>query len=672
MAIPKKITHRVKKLRETIEYHRDLYHTKDAPKISDEAYDSLFRELEELEEEYPELKRNNTPTERVGGEPLKEFVKMTHVVRQWSYDDVFDSLSLKKWDEKVRNFIAKAGLSHEQVEYCCELKIDGLKIILTYEKGVLVRAATRGDGTVGEDVTQNVKTITSVPLILSQPVSLIAVGEAWIAHSELEKINTERVATGEPVYANTRNLAAGTLRQLDPKLVSKRNLKAFVYDIERYSGDMPETQSEELALLKRLGFEINPHVGVFDSLPGVEKYYQQWSKKKETLDYGLDGIVIKINARKIQEALGYTGKSPRWGVAYKFPAVQVTTVVEDIVFQIGRTGVITPVAHLRPVTVAGSTVSRATLHNEDEIKRLDVRIGDTVILQKAGDVIPDIVEVVTDLRTGKEKKFVWPKTVALCGGDGTIERVPGQAAWRCVNKNSFEQHKRKMYHFVSKHAFNIDKMGPKIIDVLLRENLITDFADIFTLKKGDLLQLPRFAEKSVDNILASVEKSRKVTLARFIIGLSILNVGEETAIDLAQHVGTIEKLKNITIEELERVEGVGPIVAQSVCDFFHDKNNLKIIHDLLKQVTIQASSFKIQASVIKGKTFVLTGTLQTMTRDEAKEKIRMLGGDISSSVSKETDYVVAGENPGSKKENAERLGVPVLGEDTFVKMVNSM
>jgi DNA ligase (NAD+) len=671
--IPKDIQNRVEKLRGTIEKHRRLYHTLDAPEISDTAYDSLVVELEGIEEQYPTLKSANSPTERVGGEPLKEFVKVQHEIRQWSYDDVFDSLSLKKWDEKVRNFIAKADLQNEKIEYCCELKIDGLKVILTYEDGVLVRGATRGDGTTGEDVTHNIKTIQSIPLQLNKKVSLIAVGEIWIGQSELKRINKDRVKNGEPEYANTRNLSAGTIRQLDPKIVASRKLETFVYDLERFSGDIPQTQSDELQLLHSLGFQINPHVGVFDSLNGIEKYYIQWSKKREKLDYGLDGIVIKINSRKIQEALGYTGKSPRWGVAYKFPAEQVTTVVEDIVLQVGRTGVLTPVAHLRPVLVAGSTVSRATLHNEDEIRRLDVRIGDTVILQKAGDVIPDIVEVVKELRTVKSKPYVWPTHVALCGGDGAIERVPGQAAWRCVNKNSFEQHKRKLHHFVSKGAFNIEKMGPKVVDVLLKENLISEYADIFTLKKGDLLALPRFAEKSVDNLLASVEKSRTVRLPRFIIGLSILNVGEETAIDLAKNFGSIENLSQAKQSELESIEGVGPIVAQSVFDFFRDKNNLKIVNDLLKQVHIKNNESRItnNGSKLSGKTFVLTGTLQTMTRDEAKEKIRALGGDVSSSVSKETDYVVTGENPGGKKENAEKLDVSVINENDFLSLLKA-
>lgn len=671
--IPKEVIIRAEKLRQTIDKHRHLYHTKDAPEISDEAYDSLVLELENIEGDYPELRTFDTPTERVGGEPLKEFVKVPHEVRQWSYDDVFDFESLKKWDKKVRNFISKVGLSGEVVEYCCELKIDGLKVILTYENGVLVRGATRGDGTVGEDVTQNIQTIRNIPLSLHKNISLIAVGEIWIGQNELQRINKERVKIGEAEYANTRNLAAGTIRQLDPKMVSSRNLQSFVYDLEKIDGNVPKTQSDELEFLHSYGFQINPHVGVFDSLEGVQKYYTEWSKKRDKLDYGLDGIVIKINSRKIQDALGYTGKSPRWGVAYKFPAEQVTTVVEDIVLQVGRTGVLTPVAHLRPALVAGSTVSRATLHNEDEIRRLDVRIGDTVILQKAGDVIPDIVEVVKDLRPQNSKPFIWPTHVPLCGGDGAIERVPGQAAWMCVNKNSFEQHKRKLYHFVSKGAFNIEKMGPKVVDVLLRENLISDYTDIFTLKKGDLLALPRFGEKSVDNLLSSIEKSRTVTFARFIIGLSILNVGEETAIDLAKNFGTIEKLGSATVADLEAIEGIGPIVAQSVFDFFRDKNNQKVVKDLLKQieiVEIRNTKYEIRGK-LEGKTFVLTGTLQTMTRDEAKEKIRSLGGDVSSSVSKETDYVVAGENPGSKKENAEKLGVPVLDEDTFLQLLNS-
>lgn len=668
--MPKKTTERLEKLKKTIERHQHLYHTLDAPEISDEAYDSLVRELEELNKKYSIGVVDKTLS-RVGGEPLKEFIKVRHAAQQWSFDDVFNFKDLQKWDEKVRNFIKKAGLQNEPVEYCCELKIDGLKIILTYENGKLVRGATRGDGEVGEDVTHNVRTIGDIPLELKEKVSITVVGEIWMGKSDLEKINKEREKKGEPIFANTRNVAAGSMRQLDPKMTATRNLKSFIYDIDLFGGVMPKTQSDELHLLKKLGFEINENFAVFADLGGIEKFYQKTIQKVASLNYGLDGIVIKINSRKIQEALGYTGKSPRWGVAYKFPAQQVTTVVEDIVLQVGRTGVLTPVAHLRPVVVAGSTVSRATLHNEDEIKRLDVRIGDTVILQKAGDVIPDIVSVVTDLRTGKEKKFAWPTHVPMCGGDGKIERIPGQAAWRCVNKNSFEQQKRKFYHFVSKKALDITDMGPKIVDVLLKESLISEYADIFTLKRGDLLSLPRFAEKSVDNLLTSIAKARNTTLPRLIIGLSIPQVGEETAYDLADHFKTIDALSAATFSELESLSGVGPVVAESIVNFFASKDNKKIIKNLLKYITIEKvkKAAEQKSTRLSGKTFVLTGTLTTMSRDEAKAKIRNAGGSPAESVSKETDYVVAGESAGSKYKKARELGVKILSEDEFLAML---
>ncbi len=659
---------KLENLKKTIDKHRRLYHTLDKPEISDEAYDSLVRDLERLEEEYPELKTKDSPSERVGAEPLKEFVKVRHSKKQWSYDDVFDFEGLKKWDEKLRNFIAKEDLSGEKIEYCVELKIDGLKIVLTYEEGRFVRGATRGDGTVGEDVTSNVKTIQSVPLELSQKVNVTVVGEAWIGKKDLEKINKERKSKEEAVFANTRNLAAGSIRQLDPKMTAERKLNSFIYDMDDFDGVKPKTQKEELDLIKTLGFNVNPNFALLHDLDSVEEYYQNWVKKRHKLDYELDGIVIKINSNKIQEALGYTAKSPRWGVAYKFPAEQVTTVVEDIVLQIGRTGVLTPVAHLRPVVVAGSTVSRATLHNEDEINRLDVRIGDTVVLQKAGDVIPDIVSVMKDLRTGKEKKFVWPTRVPLCGGDGAIMRIPGQAAWRCVDKNSFEQQKRKFHHFVSKKSFDITDLGPKVVDMLLENSLIVEFSDIFTLEKGDLLSLPRFAEKSVDNLLQAILKAKKVTLPRFIIGLSIPQVGEETAHLLAQNFHDIQNLEKARKEDLERVEGVGPIVADSIVEFFKSKENQKIINNLLNYVVVEKIEAPKKNTSISGKTFVLTGTI-SMPRDEAKEKLRQLGAIVSESVSKKTDYVVAGENSGSKAEKAEELGVKIISEKEFLALL---
>jgi len=661
------------KLIKAIEHHQYLYHVKDAPEITDEAYDSLVRELLSIEENNPEIISPLSPSQRVGGAPLKEFKKVKHEVRQWSFDDVFDFTELKKWEEKVKRMIEKEpSLKGEKLDYCCELKIDGLKVILTYKDGEFIEGATRGDGQVGENVTENLKTIKSIPFFLQEKVDAIVVGEAWMNKKELEKINEERRRSGEAVFANTRNAGAGSIRQLDPKVTAKRKLDTFIYDLDKLTGaELPKTQGEELELLKKLGFKTNQYFKVVNSVEEIEKYYEEWGKKKDKMEYGIDGMVIKINSRKIQEVLGYTGKTPRWGVAYKFAAEQVTTVVEDIVLQVGRTGVLTPVAHLTPVRVAGSMVSRATLHNEDEIKRLDVRVGDTVILQKAGDVIPDIVQVLKDLRTGKEKPYKFPEFVADCGGDGKIERVPGQVAWRCVSKDSFAQKRRKFYHFVSKKAFDMDGCGPKIIDVLLNNNLIADFADIFTLKRGDLLSLPRFAEKSVDNLLMSVEKARHITLPKFLVGLSISQVGEETAIDLAKHFGSLEKLQSAGYEELQILDGVGPVVATALVDYFANKNNQKLLNKLLKEVKIEKIYHLADSknTRLSGQTFVITGTLSVMSRDEAKDKIRALGGDVSESVSAKTTYLVAGENAGSKLDKAQKLGVRVLNEADFLKLL---
>ena len=676
---PKAVIDRLIALKEVIERHRRLYHTLDTPEISDEAYDSLIRELEGIESEYPELLASDSPSQRVGGDPIKEFVKVKHAHRQWSFDDVFDLAELNKWEEKVRNFMEKAGVAEEKLEYCCELKIDGLKTILTYEDGVLKQAATRGDGEVGEDVTHNIRTIKSLPLELKNKheiKSLTTVGEVWMSVKDLERINKERIKAGEPIYANTRNLAAGSLRQLDPKVTASRKLDSFIYDIDEISNDQfPITQSGELELLKELGFKTNPHFEVCKNVSEVQAFYEKWTKKRHDLDYQLDGIVIKVNSRKIQEALGYTGKSPRWGVAYKFPAEQVTTILEDITFQVGRTGVITPVAILKPVVVAGSTVSRATLHNEDEIKRLDLRLGDTVILQKAGDVIPDIVSVVQELRpkpvVGNSKigkPFVWPTHISACGGDGRIERVPGEAAWKCVNTDSFEQQKRKFYYFVSKKCFDMDGLGPKIIDVLLENNLVSDFSDIFRLKKGDLLALPRFAEKSADNIMESVEKARMVTLSRFLTSLSIPQVGEETAYDVAKHFGSIDAIAGASFKSLRSIYGVGEVVAQSFVDWFKDADNKKLVRDLSKYVTIKAEN-TTASRPLEGKSFVFTGTLPTLDREVAQDMVRKNGGDVSSSVSKKTSYVVAGEEAGSKLDKARELGVVVLTEDEFLKLI---
>jgi len=679
-SIHKDVIERLAKLRETIEKYRYEYHVLDKSNISPMALDSLKHELVDIESRYPELITPDSPSQRIAGKPLPEFKKVTHKVSQWSFNDAFSEEEMVEFDTRVKRFLKQASdenlnpdLSASSVSlihsptYICEHKIDGLKIVLEYEKGFLKTAVTRGDGKVGEDVTENVKTIESVPLKLTQSVNIIVEGEVWMAKSQLKILNEKRKRDGEEPFANPRNLAAGSIRQLDPKIVAERRLSTFIYDIAEYD-DMPYRQYLELELLKELGFKINPHYKHCKNIDEVISYWKEWKDKMPREDYLADGIVVKVDERKYQDMLGYTGKAPRWGIAFKFPAEQVTTILEDIVFQVGRTGVITPVAHLRPVSVAGSTVSRATLHNEDEINRLDVRIGDTVILQKAGDVIPDIVSVVKELRPRNSKPYVFPTRIPACGGDGKIERIPGQSAWRCVSTDSFEQSKRKFYYFVSKKCFNIDGLGPKIINLLLENNLISTLDDIFTLKKGDILALPRFAEKSVDNLLISIEKARKITLPRFLSSLSISQVGEETAYDVALHFGNIGKIMSAKYEELKAMYGVGPVVAQSVVDWFKESNNKKLIKNLLKQIEIEKVQM-IESSSLKGKIFVFTGILPTLEREVGQEMVRKTGGEISSSVSKNTSYVVAGESAGSKLDKAKKLGVKIISEKEFLEMI---
>lgn len=667
MSAPKDIKERAEKLRQTIDYHRHLYHTLDRPTISDTAYDSLIRELEELEERYPDLKTPESPTQKVGAAPLKQFEKVAHEVPQWSFDDAFDEEDIRAFDAKVKRLL-EPEFGAVQPRYTLELKIDGLKVVMTYEKGELVRAATRGDGKIGEDVTQNVLTIRDVPQALTKRSSITVEGEVYMKKSVFERLNKERRKENLELFANPRNIAAGSLRQLDPAITAERELSTFVYDISKTDSTLPPTQEEELGLLRELGFSVNPnHLAVKD-IEGVIAYWKEWQKKAPKEDYQIDGVVVKVDDRWIQEALGYTGKSPRFGIAFKFPAEQVATVVEDITLQLGRTGVLTPVAMLRPVLVAGSTVSRATLHNEDEIKRLDIRIGDTVIIQKAGDVIPDVVKVLTDLRTGKEKIFKFPTHFPLCGGDGRIERIPGQAAYRCVAKNSYAQQKRKMHHFASRGVFDIDGLGPKIINQLMEAEIISNFDDIFTIKKGDLETLPRFGEKSIENLLNSIEKAKDVTLGRFIASLSIPQVGTETAQDLAEHFKTPERFEGASLEELQRIEGVGAVVASAIIEWFKDKENKKLYERLLKLVRVKKEEGK-KGDRFTGKTFVLTGTLSSMSRDEARDRIRAEGGDVSSSVSSKTDYVVAGSEPGEKYSKAQQLGVEILDEEGFLNML---
>jgi len=701
---------RIEKLTREINKLRYEYHILDKPDISDEVYDSLTRELKNLEEKYPNLRLPDSPIGRIGGKPMKKFQKVRHKEKQWSFDDVFNCEELEKWEEKVLKLIKKTflirssgalfqGEKNDILDngYCCELKIDGLKVILTYENGIFVRGATRGDGVIGEDVTQNLKTVSSIPLKLNYPVDCAVVGECYMSGKELERINNIRKEKKEPLFANSRNAAAGSIRQLDPKIAASRKLECFVYDLDYVELDiqnekrkttvgnsklkLPKTQFKELDFLKNLGFHVNGKYKLCKNIKEIENFYQYWSKSREKLDYGLDGIVIKVNSNEIQKQLGYTGKSPRWGVAYKFPAEKVTTVVEDIKVQVGRTGALTPLAYLRPVQVAGSTVSRATLHNEDEIKKLDIRIGDTVVIRKAGDIIPEVVEVLGNLRIGKEKIFYMPKVCPIC--QGKVERREGEAATYCLNPKCFAISKEKIIHFVSKKGFDIEGMGEKIVEQLMNEGLISNAAEIFELKKGDLEPLERFAEKSAENIISSIEKSKKIMLSKLIFALGIRFVGEETAILITNNRELItgRKIKNmenvinifpkIKKEEWLKIKGIGEKSAESLTIWFNDKDNLNLLRkmnelgvnltDLSKP---QTANYKLQ-----GKTFVLTGELKNFTRDGAKDMIRNAGGDISSSVSKKTDYVIAGENPGSKYDKAKKLGIKIINEEEFIKLI---
>jgi DNA ligase (NAD+) len=607
------------------------------------------------------------------------------------------------------------------------VKIDGLKIILTYENGILVRAATRGDGVIGEDVTENIKTIYSVPLKLNYPVDCIAVGECWLSKKELTRINSERKKKGEAEFANSRNAAAGSIRQLDPKVAATRRLDSFVYDLEQFSLTRPPgtlslrergilkeplTQMEELELLKKLGFKVDEHHRLCKNIEDIQEFYEQWAKKKDNQDYGIDGVVIKINSRKIQEALGYTGKAPRWGVAYKFPAERVTTVIEDIKTQVGRTGALTPVAYLKPVKVAGSTVSRATLHNVDEIKRLGLKIGDTVVIHKAGDVIPEVVEVIESLRTGQEKTFHMPKSCPICGGpvgrvSQNVKRVTQKpkdmfhvprstvheelsAATYCLNPKCFAVEKEHIIHFVSKKGFNIDGLGEKIVEQLMNEGLISSVADIFALKKGDLEPLERFADKSADNLVAAIENSKKIELAKFLFALGIRFVGEETAVLITRNVERIAQNVERGVKSVIRglddiikifprvgkddwmeIKGIGEKSAQSLAEWFGDKDNIRLLErmDTFGVNLENPQTFHVPRSTLQGKTFVLTGEMESFTRDEAKDMIRKAGGSVSSSVSRKTDFVVVGSNPGSKFDKAKELGVKVIGEEEFRKLV---
>ncbi|KKU94352.1 MAG: ligase protein [Candidatus Jorgensenbacteria bacterium GW2011_GWA1_48_13] len=675
---------RIEKLKKLINRYRYSRLVLNKEEISPETEDSLKKELFDLEQKFPELVTPDSPSQRVGGIPLKAFKKVRHEARMLSFNDAFSEEDVKDWITRVENYLGR----RIKREFYSELKIDGLAIELVYENGVLVQGSTRGDGLVGEDVTQNLRTIEAIPLSISGgstsqklkknsggrtsqyliPKKLIVRGEVFLTKKEFERINREQKKKGEKIYANPRNIAAGSVRQLDPKITAARKLDSYQYAIVTDLGQ--RTHEEEHELLHKLGFRINPNNKRLNSLEEVFEFRNWWEKHREKLPYEIDGTVVILNDNKVFERAGVIGKAPRGAVAYKFSPREATTVVQSIKVQVGRTGALTPVAVLSPVGVGGITITHATLHNYDEIQRLGLKIGDTVVVSRAGDVIPQITKVLKELRTGREKEIHFPKN---CPVDGSRVMKDG-AIYRCSNPKCGARHRESLYHFVSRAAFDIRGLGAKIIDRFLDEGLITDAADVFILKEGDIAVLERFGEKSAENIVKEVMEKTLVTLPRFIYSLGILHVGEETALLLSRRFpvstvrGLTQRYKDLSVEDLMQIRDVGPAVARSIYNWFREPRNLKLLGKLEK-VGVKIKDEKTAGQEFAGKVFILTGSLESMSRDEAKEKIRDLGGDVSETVSKKTDYVVTGSDPGSKYEKAKKLGIEIISEGEFLKML---
>jgi DNA ligase (NAD+) len=661
------IKNRIQKLREEISRLRFLYHVENDPKITDDIYESLTRELHILESKYPEFADPNSLVNRVAGEPLPGFKKVKHEVRMLSMNDVFSYEEISDWKNRISKIIDKKH------SYFCEVKLDGLSASLIYKEGVFVEGSTRGDGFVGEDVTENLKMIETIPLKLKSPYPayLEVRGEIVMPKRVWIYLNKIQEKEGKQLFANTRNAAAGSIRQLDPSIVKERHLDFFAWDLVKVEGDDYENKifkhSDKHNLLRNLGFQIAPYEKKANELEQVFSFIEEIEKIRPKLPYGTDGIVVSVDELNLQDVLGVVGKAPRYMVAYKYPAERATTTVLDITVNVGRTGVLTPVAHFNPTLVAGSTVSKATLHNIDQINRLDIRIGDTVVIQKAGDVIPEVVEVLSKMRIGKEKKFKIPQKCPVC--DSLIEQKVGteksSVAFYCTNKNCPAKNRRGMQHFVN--IFEIYTIGPKILDRLKDEGLISDSADLFTLEKSDLSGLERFGEKSADNIISSIQSHKKVLLWRFIYALGIIHVGEQTARDLAQHFGGLDKLMKANSLEINNLANIGPVVSKSIYEYFQDKTNLHFIEKLIKN-GVSIYHEKAKSLKLSGHTFVLTGTLSSMSRDDAKKKIIENGGSVASSVSANTTYVVVGDKPGSKYNEAKELGVKILSEEEFLKI----
>jgi DNA ligase (NAD+) len=656
-------------LREKLRYHEYRYHVLDDPEISDAAYDRMMDRLKELEAAFPELVTPDSPTVRVGGPPREGFTTVRHARAMLSLDNAFSFDALKDWDRRVRE-----GTGREKIEYIAEHKFDGLSISLQYEDGVLVRGVTRGDGTTGEEVTANVKTIRSIPLRVDAallkkvklPKSFEVRGEVMMTRKSFEALNRQQEETGGKIFVNPRNAAAGAVRVLNPAITAQRNLDFFSYYLFVGGKEPFAKHSESLLALKEMRFRASDDWKLCDGIDAVIKYCEAWDSKREKLRYAIDGVVIKVNSTGLQSELGFTSKAPRWAIAYKYPAGQETTIVRDIIVQVGRTGSLTPVAILEPVQVGGVTVSRSTLHNMDEVERLGVQIGDTVLVERAGEVIPHVLKVMKE--GANREPFLMPKKCPECGS--TIHRVEGEVAYRCVNAACPAKRKESLLHFAGRHAMNIDGLGDKIVDQLVDKGMVKDVADLYELKLEGVANLERMAEKSAQNLLDEIEGSKKNPLSRLIYALGILFVGERTGQLLAEHFSSVEELAEATQEELELVTEVGPKISTSITDFFSEPANQKLIKKLREAgVRPTAEKREVKSQKFAGKSFVFTGGLANRSREEAGEIVQQHGGKVSGSVSKKTDYVVVGTDPGSKHDKAKELGVTILSEKEFEKLV---
>ncbi len=670
---PEEARRRIEKLREEIEQHNYNYFVLNQPTISDAEYDRLLRELQQLEERFPQFRSPTSPTQRVGAPPQTEFKTVKHSIPMLSLANAFSDIEVREFDARIKKLAERT-----EITYVAEPKFDGLAVELVYEDGVFVLGSTRGDGETGEDVTLNLKTIKSVPLRLRQPKDLAIPkrlevrGEVYMEREDFRKLNELREERGEPPFANPRNAAAGSLRQLDPAITAQRTLHIFCYDVGQTLGITLSTQEELLKTLPRYGLRVCPIYKVCKNIDEALEFYRHMETRREELPYEIDGVVIKVNDFRIRQIVGEVSRNPRWAIAYKFPPKQATTRVKDIIVQVGRTGKLTPVAVLEPVPLGGVTVQHATLHNQDEIEKKDIRIGDWVLIQRAGDVIPEVVQPIVNRRTGTEKKFTMPEHCPVCGD--RVVRLPDEVDYRCVNISCPARVKESILHYASKGAADIEGLGERWVEALMGAGLVKEIPDLYRLKERviELVRLERMGPKLAENLLNALEKSKKISLARFLYGLGIRHVGEHLAELLAQHFRTLDALMNASEEELLKVEEVGPTVAQSILSFFRDERNREMIGRLRELgVQIIEETSPQQAGALAGKTFVFTGTLQTLTRSQAEALVKALGGRVSSSVSRKTDYVVAGEDPGSKLEKARTLGVTVLSEEEFRKLIGA-